>query len=308
MTAMTLRTRRLLLLATVVVVLVGSALSLIVGDGRSDIALLAADLAVVLVGGLWLRQPGATGAARSASVGVTPSQLSDYVAVLAHELKSPIVSIGASAQLLAKELEGRDAGAKARGIADEARQMFALLESLLDLSALESGRLRLSLRSVDIGALVAGCAALIEPSGPRLVIDVPAEPVVVTGDDRRLRQVLGNLVDNAAKYSAPGTQIEIRVGVTSDHRSAIVQVRDHGAGIPPPERGRLFDKFVRLSTAGSTRGSGLGLYLCKAIIEDHGGEIWAEFPAAGGTVIDFTVPRTITRRPVPGEANVANVP
>ena len=285
--------RRALLLATMTFVILASLVSLVFGDRRTDVALVAADIAVVLIALVTLRT---TGARAGATASILPSSvLSDYVAVLAHELTSPIVSIGASAQVLAKELQGRTAEARALAIAEEARQMYALLESLLDLSTLESGRMRLSLRSVDIGALVRESADTIDKPDHRLVIDVPGEPVVVTADDRRLRQVLRNLIDNAAKYSVAGTQIELRVGITQDHRSAIVQVRDHGPGIPPAERSRLFDKFVRLSTAGATRGSGLGLHLCRAIIKDHGGEIWAEFPAGGGMIISFTVPLAAVR-------------
>lgn len=285
--------RRALLLATMTFVILASLVSLVFGDRRTDVALVAADIAVVLIALVTLRTPDAHA---GATASILPSSvLSDYVAVLAHELTSPIVSIGASAQVLAKELQGRTAEARALAIAEEARQMYALLESLLDLSTLESGRMRLSLRSVDIGALVRESADTIDKPDHRLVIDVPGEPVVVTADDRRLRQVLRNLIDNAAKYSVAGTQIELRVGITQDHRSAIVQVRDHGPGIPPAERSRLFDKFVRLSTAGATRGSGLGLHLCRAIVKDHGGEIWAEFPAGGGMIISFTVPLAAVR-------------
>ena len=286
---LTVPNRRTILLATMILVIIASLASFAFGDQRTDVALIAADLSVVLVALFIVRPDGGSRPAPPVQTMPT-SALSDYVAVLAHELTSPIVSIGASAQVLAKELQGRTAEARAAAIAEEARQMYALLESLLDLSTLESGRLRLSLRSVDLSALIRGGAALVDPPNHRLVTDIPDEPVIVAGDDRRIRQVLRNLVDNAAKYSAAGTQIEVRLGITSDRGSAIVQVRDHGPGIPPAERSRLFEKFVRLSTAGATRGSGLGLHLCKAIVGDHGGEIWAEFPAGGGTIVSFTIP------------------
>jgi signal transduction histidine kinase len=221
---------------------------------------------------------------------VTPSAISDYVAVLAHELSGPIVSVGAAAQILAKELHGRAAARTALGIADESRQIYSLLEALSDLSALESGRLSLSLRALDLGELLRCGTALVPSAEHPLVIDVPAERIPVSADDRRVRQVVRNLLENAAKYSAPGTQIELRAGITADHRSAIVQVRDHGPGVPPNERARLFEKFVRLSTASGTRGSGLGLYICRAIVRAHGGDIWGEWPAGGGSIFSFTLP------------------
>lgn len=112
----------------------------------------------------------------------------------------------------------------------------------------------------------------------------------MSADDRRIRQMLRNLLDNAAKYSPVETPIEVSVGTTADHRSALVQVRDCGPGVPSGERARLFEKFARLSTASGTRGSGLGLYLCRAIVRAHGGEIWGEWPASGGSVFSFTLP------------------
>lgn len=230
---------------------------------------------------------------RSAPRAIAPSALSDYIAVLAHEVSTPIVSIGAAAQVLANDLKGRAAERTALAIAEEARQVYALLESLSDLSTLETGRLRMSLRSLDLAILVRGGFTLLDTERHRLVIDVPDEPVVVAADDRRIRQVLLNLVTNATKYSAAGTSVEVRVGRTQDRRSAIVQVRDHGPGIPPHERPRLFDKFVRLSTAAGTRGSGLGLYLCRAMIQQHGGELWAEWPPGGGSIFSFTLPLAV---------------
>lgn len=227
---------------------------------------------------------------RSARTTTQRSEIGDYIAVLAHELSGPIVNVGVAAQMLAKELEGRSAERSALAIAEEARHAYALLEALTDLSAFESGRLSLSLRALDLGELVRGGVALIPAADHQMVIDVPDESIVVTGDDRRIRQVLRNLVDNAAKYSAPGTRIEVRVGTTSDRRSAIVQVRDHGPGVPPAERARLFDKFARLTTASGTRGSGLGLYICRAIVSEHGGELWGEWPAGGGSIFSFTLP------------------
>lgn len=225
-----------------------------------------------------------------ARAAIAPAALNDYIAVLAHELSTPIVSIGAAAQVLARDLSGRAAERNALAIAEEARQVYALMESLSDLSALESGRLRLSLRTVDLGQLVRASASAAEGAAHHVALDLPDESVAVTADDRRIRQVLNNLIGNAAKYSQPGTQIEIRIGTYSDRRSAIVQVRDHGPGIPPAERGRIFEKFVRLSNAGGIRGSGLGLYISRAIVADHGGEIWGEWPAGGGSMFSFTLP------------------
>ena len=97
-------------------------------------------------------------------------------------------------------------------------------------------------------------------------------------------------LDKAGHAIAADAPIEVRVGLTADRAHAIVAVRDHGPGVPPGERGRLFQKFARLSTAGGTRGSGLGLYICRGIVEDHHGTLEARWPAGGGSEFSFTLP------------------
>ncbi len=96
--------------------------------------------------------------------------------------------------------------------------------------------------------------------------------------------------------SLAGTPIEVHLEVGADGREAVVSVRDRGPGIPPAERARLFTKFARLSTAAGTRGTGLGLYICREIVRDHGGELRAEFPPEGGSVFSFAL-RAVTRTP-----------
>lgn len=221
---------------------------------------------------------------------VGTSGIAEYIAVLAHELSGPIANVGVAAQILAKELHGRMAERSALAIAEEARHMGSMLEGLAALSQYETGRLTLSVRPVDLASLVRGGIGLVPPREHQLVVDVPDDPVIVSADDRRVRQVIRNLIENAAKYSDVGTQVEVRVGTTPDRRQAVVQVIDHGRGVPPSERPRLFDKFTRLSTSQGTRGSGLGLFLCKAIVQEHGGRIWGEWPVGGGSIFSFSLP------------------
>lgn len=219
------------------------------------------------------------------------NQRQEYLSVLAHELRNPLNAINAAARVLAKEIAGLSGEATARGIAAEAHHAMELLDGLTDVASLESGRMRMALRPIDLSAVLTETAATVV-DGHKLVLRGTEHPLIVLGDDRRLGQVIRNLITNAAKYSPHDAEIQVSLGMSSDRQNAIVQVRDAGPGIPPAERVRLFEKFARLSTAGATRGSGLGLFISRGIVRDHGGEMWADWPAGGGSVFSFSVPLT----------------
>ena len=215
----------------------------------------------------------------------------EYLSVLAHELRNPLNAINAAARVLAKEIAGSNGEGTARGIATEAHHAMELLDGLTDVASLESGRMRMALRPIDLSAVLTETAgAMVD--GHKILLRGAEHPIIVLGDDRRLGQVIRNLISNAAKYSPGDAEIQVSLGISADRKNAIVQVRDAGPGIPPAERVRLFEKFARLSTAGATRGSGLGLFISRGIVRDHGGEMWADWPAGGGSVFSFSVPLT----------------
>ena len=216
-------------------------------------------------------------------------QRQEYLSVLAHELRNPLNAINAAARVLAKDIAGSNGEATARGIATEAHHAMELLDGLTDVASLESGRMRMALRPIDLSAVLTETAGTVV-DGHKLVLRGAENPLIVLGDDRRLGQVIRNLISNAAKYSPGDAEIQVSLGMSSDRKNAIVQIRDAGPGIPPAERVRLFEKFARLSTAGATRGSGLGLFISRGIVRDHGGEMWADWPAGGGSVFSFSVP------------------
>jgi signal transduction histidine kinase len=198
------------------------------------------------------------------------SDRNDYLSLVIHELRNPLVGIDAAARVLAGELGAHPGARRASAIASEARHLLAMLESVADAEAAASGRLRSSLRPLDLAALVRDTVGGMHLDGHP--VSVTAEgSVIVRADAGRIRQVLRNLLMNAAQYSPRGAPID--VSVTRTASSARVEVRDRGPGIPPGERRKLFRKFARLSTADGTRGSGLGLYICRAIVEDHEGTI-----------------------------------
>ena len=215
----------------------------------------------------------------------------EYLSVLAHELRNPLNAINAAARVLAKEIAGSNGEGTARGIATEAHHAMELLDGLTDVASLESGRMRMALRPIDLSAVLTETAGPMV-NGHKISLRGAEHPISVLGDDRRLGQVIRNLISNAAKYSPADAEVQVSLGISADRKNAIVQVRDAGPGIPPAERVRLFEKFARLSTAGATRGSGLGLFISRGIVRDHGGEMWADWPAGGGSVFSFSVPLT----------------
>lgn len=219
----------------------------------------------------------------------TRSDREDYLSVVIHELRNPLVGIDAAARVLARELGAHPASQRASAIASEARHLLAMLESVADAEAAAAGRLRSRLRPVDLAALVRETVAGMHLDGHPVTVAGAEEPLMVRADVGRIRQVLANLLTNAAQYSPAGTPIEVTVRADPRRGAATVDVRDRGPGIPTGERRRLFRKFARLTTAEGTRGSGLGLYVCRAIVEDHGGEI-GYARAAKASTFTFSLP------------------
>jgi len=207
-----------------------------------------------------------------------------YTDVLAHELRNPLVAIRAAART-------REHGERQLElIAQEAGRALELLDSLNDASSIEAGRMRSVLGPTDLVATVQTFADTAGDLAGRLRLRLPEAPVVVNGDRERLGQVIRNLISNAAKYAPGSSPIEVNVGVSADRRFGVVQVRDYGPGIPPAERPQLFERFARLSTAGGTAGSGLGLYISRGIVRDHAGDLEAEWPSGGGSLFAFEIP------------------
>ncbi len=217
------------------------------------------------------------------------SDREDYLSLVIHELRNPLVGIDAAARVLSRELGPHPAAQRASAIASEARHLLVMLESVADAEAAAAGRLRSKLRPVDLASLVRETVAGMHIDGHPVTVGGAEAPLLVQADVGRVRQVLSNLLANAAQYSPAGTPIDVTVRADPRRGTAGVEVRDRGPGIPAAERRRLFRKFTRLTTADGTRGSGLGLYICRAIVEDHGGAIrYAR--ADEGSVFTFDLP------------------
>jgi signal transduction histidine kinase len=209
------------------------------------------------------------------------SMQSSFVSIVSHELQTPVSIIKAYAGTLARP-DGpwsRDTVIRvAHTIEEECDRLYRLISDLLDISRIQAGRVGMTIGEVDVQEIA---DTLAERSRPRsaeheFVTDFPPDFPTIRGDREKLRQALGNLIDNAIKYSPTGGRIILGGRAERDH--VILYVRDQGIGIPHDEQSRVFERFHRVDTrlSRSTQGVGLGLYICRVIVEAHGGQIWVE--------------------------------
>jgi PAS domain S-box-containing protein len=220
---------------------------------------------------------------------------STFVSVVSHELKTPVALIKGYANTLAREDATWDAATLREGlqvIGEESDRLNGLINNLLDASRIQAGGFKLERGDVSLPKLAASVVESFRTQTDRhhFVLDFPPDFPCLSGDEERLRQVFNNLVSNAIKYAPRGG--EIRLGGWSDAVSATAFVADQGIGIPQDEQARLFQRFYRVDSSlrRSTQGAGLGLYLCRSIIEAHGGRIWLRSEPGKGTTVFFTLP------------------
>jgi len=171
---------------------------------------------------------------------------------------------------------------------EQAQRLNLLVENLLDMTRIEAGAIHLVREYADIQDLVGTVLNQMawRLSGHPVRVNIAEGFPLVPMDMVLIAQVLANLLDNASKYSPPGAPIE--VDVSKDNLRATLSVKDQGPGIPPEDLNRVFEKFYRVQN--HVAGIGLGLSICKAIVETHGGRIRANNNPDGGTTISFTLP------------------
>jgi len=218
----------------------------------------------------------------------------DFVSLVSHELRSPMAAvIGASRTLQGRWrlLSPEQRESFLALIADETTRLADLVADVLDTSRLEAGTFSYRFEDVDLAGVVREAAesAMLMQQDVKVVALVTGTLPTIRGDRARLRQVLGNLIDNAVKYSpAPG---EVDVRAFPADGGVRVSVRDAGPGIPREHQARIFDKFGRLEIPGSSKpGTGLGLFIARSIAEAHGGSLEvSSFPREGATFV-LTLP------------------
>ncbi|MFQ5340892.1 MAG: ATP-binding protein [Anaerolineae bacterium] len=220
---------------------------------------------------------------------------STFVSVISHELKTPLALISGYAETLGREDVRWDAETMQEGLAiirEESARLNRLIEDLLDAARAEAGVLKLRMSYVRLDDLAQSSVEALRPleRDHMLAVDFPPNFPVVPGDPERLRQVLRNLLSNAIKYSPADSLIRVSGRVRPDR--VVVSVSDEGPGIPLDEQAGVFERFSRGGAAqNKASGAGLGLYLSKAIIEAHGGEIWVDSTPGQGSTFHFYLPR-----------------
>lgn len=239
-----------------------------------------------------------------------------------HDIRTPLTSIKASVTTLLDELRGKTYNGQAVAMGEESKlemlevideesdRLNRFVEGLIELARIEAGELRLRLRWGAVDEVVAAALARAEPltRGHRVSVELEGELPVVRVDPHAVAEVVYTLVDNAAKYSPPGTGIHVAAERAGGEMIRIA-VEDEGQGISHDVRERVFDKFFRATRDGDAgggghrpAGTGMGLAIARGIVEAHGGRIWVEGRAAGaGTRVVFTLPigdeETVADRP-----------
>jgi len=221
---------------------------------------------------------------------------SQFLANMSHELRTPLNAILGYTELIIDGIYG-EAPEKMRVVMERVqsngKHLLGLINDVLDLSKIEAGQLVLSIQDYSIKDVVHGVYSAVEPlaSGKKLAfkIDVPANLPPARGDDRRLTQVLLNLVGNAIKFTDAG---EVAVKAAASNGAYTISVRDTGPGIAEADQVKIFDEFQQADSTQTKAkgGTGLGLSIAKRIIEMHGGTLWVESSLGAGSTFSFTVP------------------
>jgi signal transduction histidine kinase len=222
-----------------------------------------------------------------------------FISVISHELKTPIALIKGYVGTLRRQDVTWDPEVVQDSLAvieEEADHLTELIENLLDATRLQAGALTMNFSDTSLDVLAKRIAERFETQTERhkIVVDFPQDFPVIMGDETRLAQVLSNLVSNAIKYSTDGGEIRITGEIRPDQ--VIVCVSDQGAGIAAEDIPHVFERFYRsASAARNTKGTGLGLFLAKAVVEAHGGKIWVDPSPKAGARICFSLPRELKR-------------
>jgi len=217
----------------------------------------------------------------------------EFISTISHELRTPLGFIkGYVTTLLREDIQWEESKRQEflRIIDDEADRLRELIDNLLDSSRLESGTLSMTLEPTRLPPIIRDVVKRVRGAHPdmQIAVDIPEEKFpILRLDSTRIAQVLDNFLNNARKY-APESHVEVRI--RRQERNILVEVEDQGPGIAPEHLSHLFERFYRVTNDQSIRGTGLGLYISRKIVEAHGGEVGVESELGKGTRFYFTLP------------------
>ena len=225
---------------------------------------------------------------------------SNFISMVSHELRTPLTSIKAFVVTFMhfwQEFSREKRQMYLNILNDETDRLTRLITELLDISRIESGRIEMEWQKISLPTMVSRVFKMIAPKaeGIRLMCDFPADFPDVLADPSKMEQVLFNLVENSVRYSPPRSTVVV-VG-RRERDGLMLQVRDEGPGIPFDQLERIFDKFHRLDTETNQKnpGTGLGLPICRAWVNLHGGKIWAESELGRGSRFILTLPLNLDK-------------
>ena len=239
-------------------------------------------------------------ASRSVVVDITErkrlDQLKDeFIGLVSHELRSPLTVITGAVNTALTEgerLSPEETRQLLQDAASEAESLSHMLGNLLELSRMQANRLFLHAEAINVRKVIQGAVEEIkrQPSAHQFVIDLPRKLPPVEADELRLERILYNLLENAVKYSPRGGEIKVSVSPQEEH--LVIAVSDQGIGISRPDQAQLFQPFQRIedSRISGVKGAGLGLLVCRRLVEAHGGRIWVESEPGRGSTFFFTMP------------------
>src|SRR5215831_4370532 len=242
---------------------------------------------------------------KSSQVEIESRHKSQFLANMSHELRTPLNAILGYTELVLDRIYG-DIPDRMRGVMERVeingRHLLRLINDVLDLTKIEAGQLTLEMTDYSLKNVVEGVLDTVEPlaAEKRIMLKGEISPnlPLARGDERRIAQVLLNLVGNAIKFTDSG---EVLVRASKMDRSLVIAVRDTGSGISEADQGKIFDEFQQAdnSSIRTRGGTGLGLSIAKRIIEMHGGGIWVESTLGQGSTFSFTLPIPEEKTPQP---------
>jgi PAS domain S-box-containing protein len=215
----------------------------------------------------------------------------EFIGLVSHELRTPLTIItGSLRSAMTEGISAEDADELIQNATEGADMLAAILDNMLELSRYQAGRLQINVEPVDIALAVQSVVKRLENQGiaRRFSLDFPVDLPLIKADPMRAERILYNLLENAAKYSPAGSEIKVSARAEGDF--VITDVADQGKGISPDDRDRLFELFQRLDPTSPTRGIGLGLVVCKRLVEAQGGWIKVDSMLGQGSTFSFALP------------------